>query len=77
MKHCKECLYFIQKDDVGGVCRRYPPTPILAPAEAPTVLAGKRQPMLVIKGFFPLMELDEPACGEFTPRLALEGTGGN
>jgi hypothetical protein len=71
---CATCRYWASEDNKAGLCRRFPPTPIMigmGTVQA-SVIANPNTPpqqQPIIMSYFPNM-LDFGWCGEFLPRLA-------
>lgn len=69
-RKCSACQHFMRIDEAGGLCRRFPPVPmVVGMNQGPQqVLANKPRPMEpIIMPFFPHVgAVDE--CGEFSMR---------
>jgi hypothetical protein len=67
---CALCRFWASEDNRQGLCRRFPPTPLMLGFGQPSVLAGPQQgPQPMINSYYPAM-LEHGWCGEFSPRLA-------
>lgn len=62
---CRECLFFTlhREGEPGGMCRRYPPVPIVLPMV--NALSGQAQ--ITIQSAFP-ESLASQFCGEFNEK---------
>lgn len=71
MTDCATCRFWTSEDNRQGLCRRYPPTPIMLGFGQPSILADptRSQPQPLIMAYFPAM-MANGWCGEFAPKLA-------
>lgn len=44
---CGNCRYWLQVKGEGGLCRRYPPTPVFAGMFQPHPITGQQQPAIL------------------------------
>lgn len=68
---CSTCQHFLRVDDDGGLCRRYPPQPMVVGMREgkQQVLANKPRPIEpIIMPFFPRVGPND-VCGEFSIRV--------
>jgi hypothetical protein len=68
---CATCRHWASDDKKAGLCRRFPPTPIMIGFTQPSIVADptKAQATPAIMSYFPQM-MAFGHCGEFAPRLA-------
>lgn len=58
---CGSCRSFSRGTGGSGVCRHYPPVPMLLPEQT---IGGTQ---LVLRSFFPPVSDDNEACGQYVP----------
>ena len=68
---CATCRYWATEDRKTGLCRRFPPRPIMLGMGQPSVLTdpARAAPQPIIMSYYPNM-MEHGWCGEHTPKLA-------
>jgi len=66
MKICETCdHWFPMGDSSVGSCHRYPPMPYPMPVQQSNLVGG-RGPQMGQVTMYPVLNKDEPACGEWS-----------
>lgn len=71
-RKCSGCEHFLLLEESGGLCRRFPPVPmVVGMNQGPQqVLANKPRPIVpIIQPFFPRVG-SEDVCGEYSMKMA-------
>jgi len=69
MENCGTCKWWGGgKEEENGVCRRFPPTPIMM--QMPEVGIGEVKMITRMNSYFPTTRGTTPACGEFKTKEA-------